>query len=221
MLRYAVEIEILETIPRVRLLRVPKPDFELLEAARYNPEWYAMIFFALRTGLRYGELCELRWYDVDLNNGRVNVRRSCYLGYVTTPKGGREREIPLSSQTIKLLREHRHLKGELVFCKEDGSRRRYDGSMNALKTLCRRANMRPLSWHVLRHTFASHLVMRGAPLKTVQELLGHATIEMTMRYAHLSPEVKRDAVDLLDASGADTDANEGHHRGTTVEISEN
>jgi site-specific recombinase XerD len=49
-----------------------------------------------------------------------------------------------------------------------------------------------------RHTFASHLVMRGVPLKAVQELLGHATIEMTMRYSHLSPEVTRDAVKVLD-----------------------
>ena len=63
---------------------------------------------------------------------------------------------------------------------------------------CRRAGLRQIGWHVLRHTFASHLVMKGAPLKAVQELLGHATIEMTMRYAHLSPSVRRDAVKLLD-----------------------
>jgi integrase len=59
-------------------------------------------------------------------------------------------------------------------------------------------------WHTARHTFASHLVMRGAPIKAVQELLGHSTIEMTMRYAHLSPDARREAVRLLDVKEAIT-----------------
>jgi site-specific recombinase XerD len=62
----------------------------------------------------------------------------------------------------------------------------------------RKAGIVALRWHDLRHTFASHLVMRGVPLEAVQELLGHATIEMTMRYGHLSPHVPRDAVRSLD-----------------------
>ena len=67
---------------------------------------------------------------------------------------------------------------------------------------CRKAGLRQIGWHVLRHTFASHLVMRGAAMKVVQELLGHATIEMTMRYAHLSPDVPRHPVNCSMASAA-------------------
>ncbi|MBI2893401.1 MAG: tyrosine-type recombinase/integrase [Deltaproteobacteria bacterium] len=58
--------------------------------------------------------------------------------------------------------------------------------------------MRPIGWHVARHSFASHLVMRGVSLKAVQELLGHDDMKTTMRYAHLAPEVRRDAVAVLD-----------------------
>jgi site-specific recombinase XerD len=64
---------------------------------------------------------------------------------------------------------------------------------------CKRAGLRRIGWHVLGHSFASHLVMRGAVLKSVQEVMGHSTIKMTERYAHLSPDVRRDAVRLLDA----------------------
>ena len=64
---------------------------------------------------------------------------------------------------------------------------------------CRRAGLgKRITTHGLRHTFASHLVMRGASLKAVQELLGHESIEMTLRYSHLTPDVKREAVQLLD-----------------------
>jgi site-specific recombinase XerD len=59
-------------------------------------------------------------------------------------------------------------------------------------------------WHALRHTFASHLVMRGATLKAVQDLMGHSTILMTMRYAHLAPDVVRSAVKLLDLVADDS-----------------
>jgi len=72
----------------------------------------------------------------------------------------------------------------------------------ALKKICKRAGIRDIGWHVRRHTFASHLVMRGVPLKAVQELLRHSTITMTMRYSHLAPTVKQEAVALLDGASS-------------------
>ena len=67
-----------------------------------------------------------------------------------------------------------------------------------LMKVCRKAGLRRIGWHVLRHSYASHLVMRGATMMEIKELLGHSTLDMTMRYAHLSPNARRAAVALLD-----------------------
>lgn len=145
----------------------------------------------------------LRWEDVDLKTGRLVVRQSISRGIVGTPKSGKFREVPLSEHAAAALKGERHLRGPLVFCDQDGQPFTHTAAKWPLWRACRRAGLRLVQWHVLRHTFASHLVMRGVPLKAVQELLGHATIEMTMRYAHLSPCVRRDAVLSLDGAVPD------------------
>ena len=206
MLRYAEEIGLIDVAPRVRLPKAIDTvadflDFDeaerLLDAAqRHYPEWYAMVFTGLRTGLRIGERTELRWPDLDLNAGRLMVRRNVVDGHVGTPKNGRSREIPLSLQTVALLRRHRHLK-KLVFCHRDGSRITHRVAYRALHKICRVANVTEIGWHTLRHSFASHLVMNHRSLKEVQELLGHSDFKQTLRCAHLAPSVKRDAVETL------------------------
>ena len=205
MLAIAVEWGLVDAVPPVRWLRTPPPEFDFLtfdEAARLiegaDPEWRSMITVALRTGLRLGELLALRWRDVDLEAGRLVVRQAAARGVVSTPKNGRSREVPLSDDAQAALRDQRHERGELVFCGRDGSLLSRNACRRPLWRACKRAGIRRIGWHALRHSFASQLVMRGASMKAVQELLGHSTIEMTMRYAHLSPDARRSAVRLLD-----------------------
>jgi site-specific recombinase XerD len=103
-----------------------------------------------------------------------------------------------------------------VFCTMDGRMLKYTELPHPLWRSCRKAGLRMIQWHSLRHTFASHLVMRGVPLKAVQELLGHSTIQMTMRYAHLAPQVTRDAVNLLDRPAIPAAGKPANPRGSTV-----
>ncbi len=201
--------ELIEAVPEIEWLKAPKPEFDFLtfdEAARLvagaDPEWSCMITVALKTGLRQGELLALRWEDIDLVTGLLRVRRSITRGIVTDPKSGKGRDVPLSDEAIATLKRERHLRGPTVFCNGAGRMWTKNELKHPLRRACKRAGLRHIGWHVLRHTFASHLVMRGAAVKVVQELLGHATIEMTMRYAHLSPDVPRQAVKLLDNIGS-------------------
>lgn len=207
-LAVATEWGLLDKVPMVKWLKVPPQKFDFLsfeEADRLvagaDPEWRVAVLVALRTGLRLGELVALRWEDVDLVAGRLVVRRAASRDRVGTPKNGRTREIPLGHEVLAALKAHRHLKGELVFSGKGGSMYRKNMTKHPLWRACRKAGLRRIGWHVLRHTFASHLAMRGAPIKAVQELLGHATIDMTMRYAHLSPSVSREVVGLLERRG--------------------
>jgi site-specific recombinase XerD len=116
---------------------------------------------------------------------------------VGTPKNGRTREVPLSERAATALRGHPRV-DELVFHAPGGAMLTKGECKWPLYRAAHHAGLRRIGWHVLRHTFASHLVMRGVPIRAVQELLGHSSIEMTMRYTHLSPDARRDAVQLLD-----------------------
>ena len=85
-----------------------------------------------------------------------------------------------------------------MFCGADGHMFAENECKWPLWRACKMAGLRKIGWHTLRHTFASHLCMRGVPLRTVQEYLGHSDIRTTMRYAHLAPDHKNDAIKVLD-----------------------
>src|SRR6266852_3731638 len=192
LLNLAVEYRALQHAPKIKQLKVQEQTFQYLafeEVDRFlaaaPTDWRPLLIVALNTGLRIGELLALKWEDCDLRAGKLVVRRSLWNGMEGSPKGGRTREIPLNDLALGAL--NRHLRGPYVFCKEDGSRYSHSEVKHIVPRVCARAGLpKRLTMHGLRHSFASHLVMRGATLKAVQELLGHATIDMTLRYAHLS-----------------------------------
>jgi integrase len=183
MLAVAVEWGLLDHVPPTKwLMRAPPPAFDFLtfeEAERLvraaDPDWRPMIVTGLKTGLRIGELMALRWQDVDLVAGRLMVRQALSGKRIDVPKNHRTREVPLSDELVRTLKAYRHLRGELVFGDAAGRMQTRHACKWPLWSACKRAGLRLIGWHALRHTFASHLVMRGAPLKAVQELLGHRT----------------------------------------------
>jgi integrase len=206
-LRLAKRRNLIEEVPEITKLAAPQAKFDFLtfeEADRLvaaaEGEWRTMVLVALHTGLRRGELMALGKDAVDLTHRRVHVRRNYHRGRFGTPKSGLSREVPLSETATRALAAHQHTRSDdLMFCDAEGrpltaSRMRYE-----LRAICRRAKLgRKIGPHVLRHTFASHLVMRGVALAIVQKLMGHSSIVVTQRYAHLAPQVVRDAVLIFD-----------------------
>jgi integrase len=120
-------------------------------------------------GLRCGEMA-LQWKDVDLHKRQLCVQRSDRKGHVTVPKGGRRRYVPLTIRLMQALRGHRHLRSE---CVADASPMSADIVKHHVERAARRAQLGDNGVHRLRHTFCSHLAMRGAPARAILELAGH------------------------------------------------
>ncbi len=140
----------------------------------------------LNTGMRKGEILSLKWDQI--RNGFI---------YLTKTKTNEARQIPVN-ETLEAvfanIRKRSQLKCQHVFTFQGKEVHDIKNSFNAA---VKRAGLEDFHFHDLRHTFASQLIMRGGSLKEVQELLGHKTMTMTLRYAHLSQEHIRGAVNLL------------------------
>lgn len=166
-------------------------DYELypaIPADGFGDHLTPMALVSLQTGMRRGECRKITWADVDLERAVLTIRG----GYA---KSGQTRHIPLNSEALDVLRRwKRQGAGERVF-----PVLRVDKSWSAVLAAAKVTGFR---WHDLRHSFASKLVMAGVDLNTVRELLGHADIAMTLRYAHLAAEHKAEAVARLVAKAA-------------------
>ena len=138
-------------------------------------------------GLRLGEIIGLEWRDIDLAARRLTVERSDWLGHVTVPKGGRSRQLPMTQRLTAALKGVRHLRGERVLCLPDGSPITRDRVIEAVRGAQRIAGIAQ-GVHILRHTFCSHLAMKGAPARAIQELAGHADLTTDNDAALHAPE---------------------------------
>ncbi len=209
LLKKAVEWDVIQRMPcAIKLLKVPKLsmgfyDFDyydrLVEAAQtLNPATYLVALLGGDAGLRCGEIIALEWGDVDLRKRQLCIQRSEWRGHVTVPKGGRLRYVPMTTRLASALRDHRHLKAPRVLYQRDGSPLIQEMVGDHVRRAAKRAGVAVSGAHRLRHTFCSHLAMRGAPARAIQELAGHQDLSTTQRYMHLSPAALDAAIRLLD-----------------------
>ena len=207
-LRTAMEWEALESFPIIKRLKTPPQAFDFLNADECrllidsaNGFWKDMIEIALDTGLRFGELTAITWDDVDLKNRELTVRQAFAEGVLGSTKGNKIRRVPMTDAVYEAFSKMERHKG-YIFLDSEGLPLRHSGSVKKLQKICKKAGIRSIGWHTLRHTFASHLAQSGANLVAIQHLLGHTDIRTTMRYAHINSDVLRKAINHLNKENA-------------------
>ncbi len=184
---------------RIRFLSPQEAEKLLNELKKHSRDVYEMAYLSLYTGMRFGEIANLKWQDIDLENGIINIKdpknQICRVAYIT--------------ESIKALllkkqkKEQTANQNDLLFKNTNGNK-----ITKISNTFFRVVNKLGFNdgvndprdkvvFHTLRHTFASWLAINGTPIYTIKELMGHKTLTMTERYSHLIPDVKRDAVEEL------------------------
>jgi len=209
MFRSAVEWGELERMPFApESIKVPRKqdrpfyEFDELKAlleAKADPRGRLIVLLGADAGARMGEMRELRFTDVNHRTGLLTLARAVWReDEVGPPKGGLVARLQMTSRLALELKAQKHLKGGLVLCHPDGSRLSVQTTRSLFGAVCRLAGVDDRGIHALRHTFCSHLAMRGALPKEIQELARHQHIETTMGYMHLSPDRPAAAIRLLE-----------------------
>jgi integrase len=221
-LKLALKWGVVDRMPcaiEIKVVRSSRPDFYEPEdyarvcegAAKVGTHIHALVRLGGDAGLRRGEMIALRWTDVDFKRKQIRVEQAAWVRSLAqvkseggqrivfkTPKGGKGRVVPMTDALVSALQDHRHLRGPYVLCREDGEFVHGYMLREWLEAAQRRAGMLVLgALHKLRHTFCSHLAMRGAPVMAIKELAGHEDLSTTLRYMHLSPSHLDAAIKLL------------------------
>lgn len=170
-----------------------------------DPQWKALVALACTCGLRKGECLGLCWDAVLWDERRLHIRRSLWNGTFQEPKTKKSSaKIPMPSTVEALLMERMTISPasemNLVFCRDDGSPVRADYvNRGILQPALDRAGLPQVTFHGLRHSFVAAHIAAGTPIKVIQELARHASIQTTLdRYGHLTPESKEDAARRLE-----------------------
>jgi integrase len=166
-------------------LRQERSEELLAPLPHFGDHLTPAVLLSMNTGLRRGELLKLRWRSIDFDHRLLTVDGP-------DAKSRQRRHVPLNDEAMSVL--SRWLE------QTDGGQRVFESSTglkSAWTHLLERAKITNFRWHDLRHHFASRLVQRGVPLNTVRELLGHSSVAMSLRYAHLAPDQRREAVAKL------------------------
>ena len=166
----------------------PLPD---LMQRTYVDHLKPICIVAMNTGMRRGEIFQLEWESVDFKLKQIKVKAA-------SAKSGKSRDIPMNEEVLQTLLAWRNETSstKLVF-PSPVTGLPLNNIKKSWSTLMKLSGLENFRFHDLRHHFASRLVMAEVDLNTVRELLGHSTLEMTLRYAHLAPEHKAAAVALL------------------------
>jgi site-specific recombinase XerD len=165
----------------------------LREALKGRPHCAPQLDVALNTGMRKSEQFSITWDQVDFTQKYIHL---------SSTKNGPDRYVSLNSEVLRVLMELKETHARLKLSADSTlfvswQSKPMNDPREWFTAACIEAKIQGVTWHTLRHTFASRLVMAGVDLKTVQELMGHKTIAMTARYAHLSPEHKLSALERL------------------------
>lgn len=172
----------------------------LVEASRKcDPRIELLELLGGEAGLRRGEIIALEWPDIDLRRGLITVERSEWKGKVTATKGMKYRVVPMTKRLQQALAAHRHLRGPRVLYTDAGESVTAKVLQKWMARAQQRAGLRATgAIHLLRHTFCSHLAMRGATALSIQQLAGHQSMQTTLGYMHLAKGETERAIRLLD-----------------------
>lgn len=191
-------VQKIKQFKKTHRIRFLTDEEEVRLEAVFPKEYWFWLEVAFHTGMRRAEQFELRWDNINFQTRTLTIMLS---------KHGEIRHIPMNNRGVEILRSlPSRLNSQWVFTGSNGKTPMDANNFvrRIFTPALRKAEIQDFRWHDLRHTFASRLVMDGADLRTVQELMEHKTIAMTMKYAHLSPGHRMDAVQRLVGKRTDT-----------------